>query len=94
MQEVVAGNGVLRTLRDQDYGFTENGVICVNIERIWYETENENRFIIEFAKTYAHELLHILLGIFDLPDLEEEEVIRAMVGEKWNNKIAALYGAG
>lgn len=78
-------------INDEDYGFMENRVIGVNIQRIWFESEDENEFIQEFARTYAHELLHILLESLDLPELEEEEIIRAMLGEEWNKKIALLY---
>lgn len=81
----------LRIMQNQDYGFAESGIIGVNIEKIWLETGNEDMFIAEFASTYAHELLHILLAGLNLPDLVEEEVIRAILGEKWNAEIEAAY---
>jgi len=78
-------------LNDGDYGFTENGVIGVNIERLWVETQDEEIFIREFSSTYAHETLHIALADVELPDVVEEEVIRAMLGEEWNEEIESMY---
>ncbi len=88
---MVAKSHSLKIIHDQDYGFTENGIIGVNIERMWLEAQDEESFIHEFASTYAHEMLHIVLAGLGLPDIVEEEIIRAMLGEQWDEEIEAMY---
>ncbi len=88
---MIVGSGSLKVIRDQDYGFTNEGVIGVNIERLWRETQDEEIFVQEFACTYAHEMLHIVLAGINLPDVVEEEIIRAMLGEPWDDAIEAMY---
>ncbi len=78
-------------MKDSDYGWSEKGVIAINIERIWKEARKENKFIDEFTKTYAHELLHTLLEDLELPELAEEETIRAILGETWDSKLELAY---
>ena len=81
----------LKIIKDQDYGFIENGVVGINVERLWLEFQDEEAFIHEFASTYAHEMLHIALAPFGLPEVVEEEVIRAMLGEAWDEEIEQMY---
>ncbi len=79
-------------LHDQDYGFTEKGQIFVNVQRIWEETENVIKFIDEFSKTYAHELLHQeLYPIKKKFALGEEKTIRKILNEKWSKQLEKLY---
>ncbi len=89
----------LQSIKDQAFGFVriEDAAICINIELIWTEAgKSEKGFIGEFAKTYTHELLHIIMNlvvddITEIPVEEEEEIIRMMCGEKWTPAIAKLY---
>ena len=86
---------MLKKIKDQDYGFVKNGVIGINIERIWLETRNESRFIREFAKTHAHELLHISIAVAIKNkkrfQIGEEKVVRKLCKEPWNKEIEAIY---
>jgi len=86
---------MLKRYKDQDYGFVKNNVIGINIERIWLETNQETRFIREFAKTYAHELLHLTLAKAlknkKRTDAGEEKVIRKLCKEPWNKEIESAY---
>ena len=86
---------MLKLIKDQDYGFVRNNTIGINIERIWLETRGEAKFIKEFAKTYAHELLHIVieatLGNKKRQVTGEEKVIRKLCSEPWNKEIEAAY---
>lgn len=86
---------MLKTYKDQDYGFVQNGVIGINIERIWLETRSETIFMKEFAKTYAHELLHLAIARAirnkKRTDKGEEKVVRKLCKEPWNKRIESLY---
>ena len=80
-----------KIIRDKDYGFSDKGVIGINVQRIWKESKKEDVFIPEFSKTYTHELLHIIMEDLKLPDMSEEETIRAMLGEEWDSKLEKAY---
>ena len=86
---------MLKKIKDQDYGFVKNGVIAVNIERLWLETRNETKFTKEFTKTYAHELLHLLIAIAmgnkKRSNVGEEKAVRKICNEPWNKEIEAIY---
>ena len=86
---------MLKTIRDQDYGFIRNGVIGVNIQRLWLESANEARFIREFAKTYGHEMLHLVIDRVlrnrKRTEVGEEKVVRKLIGEKWDKEIEKFY---
>ena len=86
---------MLKTIKDQDYGFIKNGTIGINIERIWLESANEARFIREFAKTYAHEILHLAIDRSlrnrKRTEIGEEKAVRKLVGEKWDRAIECFY---
>ena len=85
---------MLKKIKDQDYGFVKKGIIGINIERIWLETRNETKFMREFAKTHAHELLHILIAAAankKRSPLGEEKVVRKLCNEPWNKEIEAMY---
>ena len=86
---------MLKKIRDQDYGFVKNGVIGINIERLWLESRDEAKFIKEFAKTHAHELLHIEVAVAIINKkrtvIGEEKVIRNLCSEPWNKEIEAVY---
>lgn len=74
-------------------GFNENGLIAVNIQLLWENYEDEDKFIKNFAKTYIHELLHDLLDeiTFKLREYKEEEIIRKILKEPWNKQVRELY---
>lgn len=85
----------LKILKDKEYGFSTENTIHVNIERIWKETKSSGNFTREFARTYDHELMHILLN----PELKrkrvkertEERIIRNLLREPWNSAISRGY---
>ncbi|MBT3814472.1 hypothetical protein HOE37_02960 [Candidatus Woesearchaeota archaeon] len=87
----------LKTLQEEDLGFAEGGQVGVNIELIWEMTQKEETFAEEFAKTMAHELMHVLLAdalgnkLRKVPVIVEEAVIRHILGEEWTEEIAAMY---
>ena len=86
---------MLKKIHDQDYGFVKNGAIGINIERLWLEARDETKFIKEFAKTHAHELLHIeiavALGKKKRAVIGEEKAVRKLAKEPWNKEIEAVY---
>lgn len=83
---------MLKILRDGDYGFSINGTIAINVERIWNEKKRFNTFTKEFASTYSHELLHLILGpIRRKRIIGEEKVIRRMLSEPWDQAIERSY---
>jgi len=87
---------MLKKIKDQDYGFVKNGTIGINIERIWLETEREAKFIREFARTYTHEMLHLVIARAirnrKWTEIGEERAVRRLCKEKWNREIAQFYG--
>jgi len=88
----------LKTLQEKDLGFVEDGQVGINIELLWEMTKKEETFAEEFAKTMAHELMHMLLAealgkkLKDVPVIVEEAVIRHILEEEWTKEIAAMYG--
>ncbi len=86
---------MFKKIKDQDYGFVKNGVIGINIERIWLEARKEAKFIREFAKTHAHELLHISIAAAvknkKRSDIGEEKAVRKLCKEPWNKEIESMY---
>ena len=62
---------------------------------MWLEASSESKFIREFAKTHAHELLHItiamVLGNKKRTVIGEEKAVRKLAKEPWNEEIEASY---
>lgn len=77
------------------FGFTDyyKAELNINIQYIWEETRNPDRFIQLFSTTYAHELLHLMIEeiLDELMEYGSEKSIRAMLGEKWTKQIAKYY---
>ena len=75
------------------YGFNLYGMIAVNIELLWKEAKNEDKFIKDFAKTYTHELLHQLFDDIatEIRIYREEEIIRKILKEPWNKQVREEY---
>ena len=86
---------MFKKIKDQDYGFVKNGIIGINIERLWLEARDEAKFVKEFAKTYAHELLHIEIAVAVGQDKRtvtgEEKAVRKLANEPWDKEIEAGY---
>lgn len=71
-----------------------SGEIQVNIQFLWeLSKENETAFIKLFSVTYAHELVHTLIGniLADLYSCGEESMIRSMLHEHWDKGIDTYY---
>ena len=82
----------LKIMNEEDYGFTVDGKIHVNVERIWHETSTDRQFINAFAQTYHHELLHLVLArVRKKTDLGEEKVIRKLLSEPWTLSMEQSY---
>ena len=84
----------LRLVRgaDEDYGFSYNNEIHINIQRIWNETRNVHHFAKEFSNTHTHELLHIIFTqVRPKRIIGEEIAIRKLLNESWNRSIAKAY---
>jgi len=75
------------------YGFVDNDIIAVNIQLLWEEDQDEDKFIRRFAKTYTHELLHQVIDslLYELREMKEEEIIRKSLKERWNKRIRKMY---
>ena len=75
------------------YGYNYNELIAVNIQLLWETYEDEDKFIKNFAKTYTHELLHQLIDdiLQEVRYFKEEEIIRKMLKEPWNEAVRKLY---
>ena len=74
--------------------------IGINIFMIWDDVikngrikHKENTFIRRFAQTTTHEYLHRECeeAKAELFEVKEEELIRKMMGESWNDKIKKDY---
>lgn len=87
----------LKILKEENLGFVEKGAVGVNIELLWEQEKDEERFAQEFAKTMAHELFHIQIAgalgkkLLDVPVIAEEKVIRGILEEEWDEEIEAIY---
>ena len=70
-----------------------DGEFIVNVEYLWKNTKNEDKFIKRFAKAYRHEFIHSLL--LDVPKkycLGEEKILRKYVdNEKWTKSLERFY---
>lgn len=75
------------------YGYTIDGDIYVNIQLLWEDYPREDWFIKEFGDTYTHELLHKLIDEYcvEIRLFKEEEIVRKMLGERWNKEIQKQY---
>lgn len=87
---------LFRVFPERLYGQVLNkftGEIGINVEYLWNEIKNEDRFIEEFARTYTHEVLHLLIGaiVEDLYFVGEEKTIRHVLSEKWTRKLREYY---
>lgn len=84
-----------KQLPDALYGQLDeiHSLIEINIEYIWCITKNENMFIDEFSKTYAHELIHLLITniMHELFEVGEEKVIRNLLHEGWDKELKKYY---
>lgn len=86
---------MLKIIRDHDYGFSVNQTIGINVQRIWGEKRRFDSFAKEFASTYSHEVLHLLLGpIKRKRILGEEKVIRRLLNEQWDDSVEKMYAKG
>jgi hypothetical protein len=90
--------GKLLQMGDCEVGLIEgvcfkDGDIWINVEYLWDDTRNEDKFIKRFAKAYQHELMHRIF--LDMPKkytLGEEMVIRKYVDkEKWRKSLTEFY---
>jgi len=86
-------HSTLITIDNEDYAFLENGIIHINIEKLWNENPHVEWFVEEFLTSYTHEMLHLVLYEEDCqgPALGEEKVIRGILGEEWNDKLEWIY---
>lgn len=77
------------------YGFVDpkTGNIMINLQLLWEDSPDEDHFILNYALTYTHELLHTLVWdeTTDEHLYKEEEIIRNILGEPWNEKEQKLY---
>ena len=84
-----------KKLPEQLYGQLDeiHNLIEINIEYIWCITKDEDKFIDEFAKTYAHELIHLLLAniMHELFEVGEEKAIRKLLHEEWDKELKKYY---
>lgn len=69
-------------------------VIHVNIQKLWLDVRNVNRFIVKFAKAYNHEIIHT--EIFKITNkvnnpYYEECVVRKLMSEKFNKETRKSY---
>lgn len=86
---------MLKLINDHDYGFSVNQTIGINIQRIWLENQRFDAFVKEFASTYNHELLHLMLGsIRRKRIIGEEKVIRRLMNEPWDDSVEKMYAKG
>ena len=71
------------------YGFNDNGVVNVNIQKLWEDFPDEDKFIKEFSNTYTHELMHTIVDaiVYEIVDYYGEYVIRVMLGEPWTEDL-------
>lgn len=70
------------------------GEIQVNIQFLWeLSKENEDTFAQLFSVTYAHELIHTLIGniLMELYSCGEEKMIRTLLQERWDKGIDTYY---
>lgn len=94
----------LKIIKDKEFfdGFcyydNKNYEVYVNIEKLWKEclkTKNpEKNFFRKFAKTQAHELIHMCIGRAiktKRSKLGEEKVIYKMLRERCPKSIAEDY---
>lgn len=83
-----------RDWRAHLYGYTINGEIGVNIQKLWNELKDEDKFIEEFSKTYTHEKLHVLIDeiLNDLRIRKEEYIIRSALNEDVSDEVLRYYG--
>lgn len=84
-----------KQLPDALYGQLDeiHSLIEINIEYIWCITKDDDKFIDEFSKTYAHELIHLLMAniMHDLFEVGEEKAIRSLLHEEWDNELKEYY---
>jgi len=87
---------IFRIIPDRLYGQVLDeitGEIGVNVQYIWNNTRNQDKFIEEFTKTLTHEIIHLQVGsiLEDMHYVGEERSIRRMLKEKWNKKLKEWY---
>ncbi|MBI2136276.1 hypothetical protein HYU06_04335 [Candidatus Woesearchaeota archaeon] len=84
-----------KQLPDALYGQLDeiHSLIEINIEYIWRISNDEDKFIDEFSKTYAHELIHLLMAniMHDIFEIGEEKVIRKLLHEEWDKELETYY---
>ncbi len=77
----MSGN-TFQIINDKDYGFMSQDIeIGINVERIWNESRNENKFVREFSECYQHETIHMEIAkvLFDYFKKEEELLVELMI---------------
>ena len=70
---------------DPDYGFTHMEITTgYNLEKLWIDYPDEDRFIKAYAQTVQHECLHVenVNALWDMWWDQEERVVQLMTGEK------------
>ena len=83
---------MLKKYKDPEYGFTQGDVICVNIQKIWEETQKVDDFTDIFGLTYTHDFLHLLIPkLANVALVWEEKIIRSLLDEKWNKELEQKY---
>lgn len=73
----------------------EEGKIYINIQYIWNKHKNFKKFVNDFVGTYNHELMHVLiqqeLGKRRRTILGEENIIRHLLHEPFNQRLKKYY---
>lgn len=70
-----------------------NGELWINVEYLWLDTKDEDKFIERFSKAYQHELMHLLLNSPKKYMYGEERIIRKYVDEDetWTDNLERFY---
>lgn len=94
----------LKTYKQKKYGqylgFSQPStkLVAVNLTRVWEKTQDEKKFIKEFAKTLQHEYSHIAVSKCVGEDvvyseMGEEKMIRKLCRERFPKKDFDSYDA-
>ena len=76
-------------------GISKGDCIYINIEQLWKASSGHtDRFIISFAKTYEHELLHTIISQMfpkQRKSIGEEIVVRKLCNESFPKQSRKWY---